>query len=454
MPCFTTTARCWSPQRCTARARRISRRAASSALRPAVAIEIGQQAVVGLAVQMDRAAERRLRQHALHLCTGPVLPPVAQEFQLPLAQQLQARQVDRLRIVRSSLMWSGRGPICGICPRAGLELAIFENGEVDAADAQPREIHGDALLDRRGIDRIGQVPRLRRCTMFTYPPGRSSRRRRCRLRRAVAVLRPTGSRVRRHDRRECRSSADRGSRRGTAGRTRSNRPCARCADRSGRPRRTAGPDPGGERCRISGRGPVVRDELHDMLATTISIFVTGSRRMVPRTWPSRRAARDRRVSGVVPTLDAEMRAPAGILDRRTGGLLPGAVALNLQPRLARFVGQQRIELRGQFEHARVVRIQREGDDLIARHIQIDDLRHFACGRRPPLSARLRIELGEVLPERSAFARLRRGRCLPASTKRRGREVGGTDSANCCDSGHSFQERSPIDRVHDVRSENE
>ena len=44
--------------------------------------------------------------------------------------------------------------------RAGLELAVLEDREVDAADAQAREIDGDAAFDRRRIDRIGQMPRL------------------------------------------------------------------------------------------------------------------------------------------------------------------------------------------------------------------------------------------------------------------------------------------------------
>ena len=43
---------------------------------------------------------------------------------------------------------------------AALEFPIFENREVHAAHAQPREIDGDPALDRCGIDGIGQMPRL------------------------------------------------------------------------------------------------------------------------------------------------------------------------------------------------------------------------------------------------------------------------------------------------------
>jgi hypothetical protein len=66
-------------------------RAVAAGLRPAVAIEIRQQPRIALAVHVDRAAECRLRQHGLDLGAGPVLPPRAQEAQLPLAEQLQTR---------------------------------------------------------------------------------------------------------------------------------------------------------------------------------------------------------------------------------------------------------------------------------------------------------------------------------------------------------------------------
>ncbi len=116
-------------------------RAIARRLRPAVAIEVGEQAIVALAVHVDGAAEGGLREHGLHLRAGPVLRPVAEEFLLPLAEQLQARQVDRLRIVGGIVDVVGTRPhLRNLARRAALEFAVFENGEVHAADVQPREI--------------------------------------------------------------------------------------------------------------------------------------------------------------------------------------------------------------------------------------------------------------------------------------------------------------------------
>src|SRR5688500_5844228 len=68
-------------------------------LRPAVAIEVGQQTVVGCAVQSYSPAERSLLQDALHRRPGPVLRPGVEESFLTLAQQLQSAHIDALGIV-------------------------------------------------------------------------------------------------------------------------------------------------------------------------------------------------------------------------------------------------------------------------------------------------------------------------------------------------------------------
>jgi hypothetical protein len=80
---------------------------------------------------------------------------------LPGAEQFEPGQVDRLAIVgRIDDVVGSRAHLRDRAGRPGLELAVFENREVDAAEHQPREIDADPLLDRRGIDRVGEVPGL------------------------------------------------------------------------------------------------------------------------------------------------------------------------------------------------------------------------------------------------------------------------------------------------------
>jgi len=55
------------------------------------------------------------------------------------------------------------GPRAHLQDRAGwpgFELAVLKNRKVDATEDQPCEVDADSLLDRHGIDRIGQVPGL------------------------------------------------------------------------------------------------------------------------------------------------------------------------------------------------------------------------------------------------------------------------------------------------------
>ena len=137
-------------------------RALPAGLRPAVGIEIGQQTVALRNVR--RVAEDGLGQHHLEVGASPVLTPRLEELLLPRPQQLQAGQVQRLGIVvgvghpvrtRRELGLELQRTVW-----AGLELAVFENGEADAAPVQHGEIDADAALDGRGIHRVGQMPRL------------------------------------------------------------------------------------------------------------------------------------------------------------------------------------------------------------------------------------------------------------------------------------------------------
>ena len=154
-----------------------------------------------------------------------------------------------------------------------------------------------------------------------------------------------------------------------------------------------------------------------MLATTITSLSTGSRRMSPRTSPSRRAARDRARSGRVPVLDAEMRAPAGVEHRRRGDLAHSPSRWNSSRASRASPGLQRKELRGHLQHAAIVRVEREGDDLVARHVEVEDRRDATGagrGRIPPRARRLRVELRVVLAERRV-----RGLALPAGQRHAG-----------------------------------
>lgn len=60
-------------------------RGIATALRPGIAIEIREQAVVHASMQVHRAAEGGLREHTLHLRAAPVAAPLPQEIDLAFA---------------------------------------------------------------------------------------------------------------------------------------------------------------------------------------------------------------------------------------------------------------------------------------------------------------------------------------------------------------------------------
>ena len=92
----------------------------------------------------------------------------------------------------------------------------------------------------------------------------------------------------------------------------------------------------------------------------------------------------------IPILDAKMRAPAWIEDRFCGDFGPDAIALKLQPGFAFFIRFKRIELRCQLQHAVVMRVEGEGNDLITGHVHGNWLCWILCGWTfgyPPLTRR-------------------------------------------------------------------
>ena len=109
----------------------------------------------------------------------------------------------------------------------------------------------------------------------------------------------------------------------------------------------------------------------------------------------------------------EVRVPAGVKHLGLCGFGPLAAALELQPSGPRLAGLEREELRGEFQHAVLVRVEREGDDLVARHIHRRRRRWrggfgfvvlrgggLRCAAlRPPLPGRERFEVRKFLTER-------------------------------------------------------
>ena len=73
-----------------------------------------------------RPAKRGLRQHALHLGTGPVRAPILEEFFLTRAKQLQPRQIDFIRVILRVIdvvgAWSH---FWNLARRAALEFSIL-----------------------------------------------------------------------------------------------------------------------------------------------------------------------------------------------------------------------------------------------------------------------------------------------------------------------------------------
>ena len=127
----------------------------AAGLRPAVGVEVGQQPVVARPVQVGPAAEDGLREDGLHFGVAPVGGPLAEELQLPLAQQHGPGHVEGLGIVvRIGDVVGPRTHLGHHALGAGLELAVFDDGEADPAPVQApcsrRRCRAGWASDRRG----------------------------------------------------------------------------------------------------------------------------------------------------------------------------------------------------------------------------------------------------------------------------------------------------------------
>ena len=71
---------------------------------------------------------------------------------------------------------------------------------------------------------------------------------------------------------------------------------------------------------------------------------------------------------MVPTVDTKRRKPAFFVNRRCGDRPPAIVLAELQLDSASFAFLKWIELRAEFENVVFYRVQREADDLVARHV--------------------------------------------------------------------------------------
>ncbi len=132
-----------------------------AALRPAVAIKVGEEAVVGAAVEMDSAGERRGRERRLRADALPVATPPLEPGELPGPEEFESRRVDaRAVVVRVGDVVGPRAHLGDRPAGPRLEFPILEDRTVEAAHHEPREIDADAPGDRCGIERVGQVPGL------------------------------------------------------------------------------------------------------------------------------------------------------------------------------------------------------------------------------------------------------------------------------------------------------
>ena len=274
----------------------------------------------------------------------------------------------------------------------GLEFPVFEDGKVDFADAQPREIDGDALFDRARVGRIGQVPRLAAVDHANVLGG------------VEVAARIAGGRI---------------------GDDASLAPHVALADivivRDGHDRAVFDdlaevvapqqPSRGvlgmvvtlvaGEEQQV---GVLFLQLGNDRVAVAaVAVRVAGQRtdddrvfvHGIPADQPFKYGIATvpdpvRDALGRVPGSDAEMGRPAGVDHRGAGHFAPLAVGHQFQSNFSRLVRLQRVQLGGHLQHAAVVGVQREPDDLIARHA--DELGQEPFGRpRPDVFTRRQIQ---------------------------------------------------------------
>ena len=130
-------------------------------LRPTVGIKIGMKAALRVAVKMGAAAKAGLRKHGAETDAVGALTPVGEKLELAFAEELEPGSVDDGRIV------SGIKDVIGArafhrmtAERTGFEFTVFNDRAVDPAEIEAGVVNADALFDRSGIVRVGQVAGL------------------------------------------------------------------------------------------------------------------------------------------------------------------------------------------------------------------------------------------------------------------------------------------------------
>ena len=366
----------------------------TTCLRPAVAIEIGEQSVAGSSVQVHGSAERGLREHAFHSRVGPVLAPGVQELQLSVAEQFQALEIDgRSVVVRVVDMVGSRPHFGDLALGAALELPVFEDGKIDAADSQAGVVDSDLAEHGCGIERIGQVPGLaaldhvhvasgvevatagsgRRGGLFTvFAPDVALSN--------VVVVGDGDHRSVAEDVSELDAPFEPAE--GVLG------VVVRLV--SGKEQQVGVlafevVDDAGSRTGAAAR--VARECSDDDHVLVGGVATHQS--VEGRSRPKADAVAD--VLAVVPVLDPKVSTPAQLVDLGTSRFCPGLARLKLQPNHPGLIRQQREQLGGQFQDALVMCVDGKGEHLIARHHQARF--HLAFGF-PPFAGRVGIEARE------------------------------------------------------------
>ena len=110
---------------------------------------------------------------------------------------------------------------------------------------------------------------------------------------------------------------------------------------------------------------------------------------------------------VVPIFNPKVGVPAGVAHLRFGNLNPFAIALQFQPSQALLTWFKWVQLRGHFQHAGLMRVDRKGDDLITRHVHRRGARpspsslqlgFCADALRPPLAGRESLKVFKIRTE--------------------------------------------------------
>ena len=139
----------------------LAQRRVAQFLGPAVGIVVGAKPLATTPVRRGHRGEGRLRDDRLHVGPAPIGGPRLQEAQLPLAEQLEARQVCRVRVEAwvHDVVTAAAG--CRHFPLGSrLELTVGQDGETDPAVHQRPVIDSDALPDGSAIVTVGVVRRL------------------------------------------------------------------------------------------------------------------------------------------------------------------------------------------------------------------------------------------------------------------------------------------------------